>query len=73
MARVEELKKRHEGGVQAWIDLVNTFAGKVTAENYAQYYDAVQKAQVEYLELSDAQRFWTAAPSASPRNITTTS
>ena len=56
VARVEELKKRHEGGVQAWIDLVNTFAGKVTAENYAQYYDAVQKAQVEYLELSDAQR-----------------
>ena len=56
VARVEELKKRHEGGVQAWIDLVNTFAGKVTAENYAQYYDAVQKAQVEYLALSDAQR-----------------
>ena len=56
VARVEELKKRHEDGVQAWIDLVNTFAGKVTAENYAQYYDAVQKAQVEYLELSDAQR-----------------
>lgn len=56
MERVEVLKKRHEGGVQAWIDLVNTFAGKVTAENYAQYYDAVQKAQVEYLELSDAQR-----------------
>ena len=56
VARVEELKKRHEDGIQAWIDLVNTFAGKVTAENYAQYYDAVQKAQVEYLELSDAQR-----------------
>ena len=56
VARVEELKKRHEGGIQNWIDLVNTFAGKVTAENYAQYYDAVQKAQVEYLELSDAQR-----------------
>lgn len=56
VARVEELKKRHEDGVQAWIDLVNTFAGKVTAENYAQYYDAVQKAQVQYLELSDAQR-----------------
>ena len=56
VARVEELKKRHEGGIQAWIDLVNTFAGKVTAENYAQYYDAVQKAQVKYLELSDAQR-----------------
>lgn len=56
VARVEELKKRHEDGVQAWIDLVNTFAGKVTAENYAQYYDAVQEAQVKYLELSDAQR-----------------
>ncbi len=56
VARVEELKKRHEDGIQAWIDLVNTFAGKVTAENYAQYYDAVQKAQVKYLELSDAQR-----------------
>lgn len=56
VARVEELKKRHEGGVQAWIDLVNTFAGKVTAENYAQYYDAVQDAQVQYLEMSDAQR-----------------
>lgn len=56
VARVEELKKRHEDGVQAWIGLVNTFAGKVTAENYAQYYDAVQDAQVQYLELSDAQR-----------------
>lgn len=56
VARVDELKKRHEDGVQAWIDLVNTFAGKVTAENYAQYYDAVQDAQVKYLELSDAQR-----------------
>ena len=56
VARVEELKKRHEDGIQAWIDLVNTFAGKVTAENYAQYYDAVQKAQVKYLEMSDAQR-----------------
>lgn len=56
VARVEELKKRHEDGVQAWIGLVNTFAGKVTAENYAQYYDAVQEAQVQYLELSDAQR-----------------
>lgn len=56
VARVEELKKRHEAGIQNWIDLVNTFAGKVTAENYAQYYDAVQKAQVKYLEMSDAQR-----------------
>lgn len=56
VARVEELKKRHEDGVQAWIGLVNTFAGKVTAQNYAQYYDAVQEAQVQYLELSDAQR-----------------
>ena len=56
VARVEVLKKRHEDGIQAWIDLVNTFAGKVTAENYAQYYDAVQEAQVKYLELSDAQR-----------------
>ena len=56
VARVEELKKRHEDGVQNWIALVNTFAGKVTAENYAQYYDAVQEAQVQYLELSDAQR-----------------
>ena len=56
VARVEELKKRHEDGIQAWIGLVNTFAGKVTEENYAQYYDAVQEAQVKYLELSDAQR-----------------
>ena len=56
VARVEELKKRHEAGIQNWIGLVNTFAGKVTAENYAQYYDAVQDAQVKYLELSDAQR-----------------
>ncbi len=56
VARVEELKKRHEDGVQNWIALVNTFAGKVTAENYAQYYDAVQDAQVKYLEMSDAQR-----------------
>lgn len=56
VARVEELKKRHEDGIQAWANLVNTFAGKVTAENYAQYYDAVQEAQVKYLEMSDAQR-----------------
>ena len=56
VARVEELKKRHEAGIQAWANLVNTFAGKVTEENYAQYYDAVQEAQVKYLELSDAQR-----------------
>lgn len=56
VARVEELKKRHEAGIQNWIGLVNTFAGKVTAENYAQYYDAVQEAQVKYLEMSDAQR-----------------
>ena len=56
VARMEVLKKRHEDGIQAWIDLVNTFAGKVTAENYAQYYDAVQEAQVKYLEMSDAQR-----------------
>ena len=56
VARVEELKKRHEADVQNWIALVNTFAGKVTAENYAQYYDAVQDAQVKYLEMSDAQR-----------------
>lgn len=56
VARMEELKKCHEAGIQNWIDLVNTFAGKVTAENYAQYYDAVQDAQVKYLELSDAQR-----------------
>ena len=56
VARVEELKKRHEDGIQAWANLVNTFAGKVTEENYAQYYDAVQEAQVKYLELSDAQR-----------------
>ena len=56
VARMEELKKRHENGIKAWLDLVNTFAGKVTEENYAQYYDAVQEAQVKYLELSDAQR-----------------
>ena len=56
VARVEVLKKRHEDGIQTWTDLVNTFAGKVTTENYAQYYDAVQEAQVKYLELSDAQR-----------------
>ena len=53
---MEVLKKRHEDGIQAWDNLVNTFAGKVTAKNYAQYYDAVQEAQVKYLELSDAQR-----------------
>ena len=56
MARVEELKKRHEDGIQAWANLVNTFAGKVTAENYAQYYDAVKDSEAMYLELSDAQR-----------------
>ena len=55
-ARVELLKKRHEDGIQAWTDLVNTFAGKVTAENYARYYDAIKEAEVKYFELSDAQR-----------------
>ena len=56
VARVELLKKRHEDGIQAWTDLVNTFAGKVTAENYARYYDAIKEAEVKYFELSDAQR-----------------
>ena len=56
VARVEVLKKRHEDGVQAWANLVNTFAGKVTAENYAQYYDAVKDSEAKYLALSDAQR-----------------
>ena len=56
VARVEELKKRHEDGIQAWANLVNTFAGKVTAENYAQYYDAVKDSEAMYLKLSDAQR-----------------
>ena len=56
VAWVEELKKRHEDGIQAWANLVNTFAGKVTAENYAQYYDAVKDSEAMYLKLSDAQR-----------------
>ena len=56
VARVELLKKRHEDGIQAWTDLVNTFAGKVTAENYTRYYDAIKEAEVKYFELSDAQR-----------------
>lgn len=56
VARVEELKKRHEDGIQAWANLVNTFAGKVTAKNYAQYYDAVKDSEAMYLALSDAQR-----------------
>ena len=56
VARVEVLKKRHEDGIQAWTDLVNTFAGKVTAENYTRYYDAIKEAEVKYFELSDAQR-----------------
>ena len=56
VARMEVLKKRHEDGIQAWANLVNTFAGKVTAENYAQYYDAVKDSEAMYLKLSDAQR-----------------
>ena len=56
VARMEVLKKRHEDGIQAWANLVNTFAGKVTAENYAQYYDAVKDSEAKYLALSDAQR-----------------
>ena len=56
VARVEVLKKRHEDGIQNWTDLVNTFAGKVTAKNYAQYYDAVKDSEAMYLALSDAQR-----------------
>ena len=56
VARVEVLKKRHEDGIQAWDNLVNTFAGKVTAENYTRYYDAIKEAEVKYFELSDAQR-----------------
>ena len=56
VARMEVLKKRHEDGIQAWANLVNTLAGKVTAENYAQYYDAVKDSEAMYLKLSDAQR-----------------
>ena len=56
VARMEVLKKRHEDGIQAWANLVNTFAGKVTEENYAQYYDAVKDSEAKYLALSDAQR-----------------
>ena len=56
MERVEVLKKRHEDGIQAWLDQVDTYAGKVTAENYAEYYDAVKDSEAAYLALSDAQR-----------------
>ena len=56
VARMEVLKKRHEDGIKNWTDLVNTFAGKVTAKNYAQYYDAVKDSEAMYLALSDAQR-----------------
>ena len=56
VARMEVLKKRHEDGIRNWTDLVNTFAGKVTAKNYAQYYDAVKDSEAMYLALSDAQR-----------------
>ena len=56
VARMEVLKKRHEDGIQNWTDLVNTFAGKVTAKNYAQYYDDVKDSEAMYLALSDAQR-----------------
>ena len=56
VARMEVLKKRHEDGIQNWTDLVNTFAGKVTAKNYARYYDAVKDSEAMYLALSDAQR-----------------
>ena len=56
LAKLETLKKRHEDGIQAWKDGVNTYAGKVTAGNYAQYYDAVKESERSYLALSDAQR-----------------
>ena len=56
VARMEVLKKRHEDGIQNWTDLVNTFAGEVTAKNYAQYYDDVKDSEAMYLALSDAQR-----------------
>ena len=56
VARMEELKKRHEDGIQAWLDQVDTYAGKVTAENYVEYYDAVKDSEAAYLALSDAQR-----------------
>ena len=56
VARMEELKKRHEDGIQAWLDLVNTYAGKITAKNYSTYYDAVKDSEVKYLQLTNAQR-----------------
>ncbi len=56
VARVEELKKRHEDGIQAWLDLVNTYAGKITADNYSTYYDTVKDSEVKYLQLTNAQR-----------------
>ena len=56
VARMEELKKRHEDGIQAWLDLVNTYAGKITDKNYSTYYDAVKDSEVEYLRLTNAQR-----------------
>ena len=56
VARMEELKKRHEDGIQAWLDLVNTYAGKITDENYSTYYDAVKDSEVKYLQLTNAQR-----------------
>ena len=56
VARMEELKKRHEDGIQAWLELVNTYAGKITDKNYSTYYDAVKDSEVKYLQLTNAQR-----------------
>ena len=55
-ARLDALKVPYEEKIQALAELVSGYAGKVTEENYKQYLDAVRKAEIGYLALSDAQR-----------------
>ena len=55
-SRLDELKVPYEEKIDALVELVSGYAGKVKEENYKQYLNDVRKAEIDYLALSDAQR-----------------
>ena len=55
-SRLDELKVPYEEKIDALVELVSGYAGKVMEENYKQYLNDVRKAEIDYLALSDAQR-----------------
>ena len=54
--KVKELKERFDKVVNEFVDLVNSAAGKVNAENYRDYLDGVRKSVELFLGMSDGQR-----------------